>query len=92
MSRMRKKLVVKLDDDVVEGLRHLDEAERADLSAFANEALRDALHARKKRQALDDWLNEWAEEHGHPTPEQEATAQAFWDEVVASETSDSATS
>jgi predicted transcriptional regulator len=89
---MPKKLVVKLDKDVVSGLGKLDDEDRADLSALANEALRELIDSRLRRRALLAWIYELEEEHGPSTPEEAAKAQAFWDEVCALDPSDASQS
>jgi hypothetical protein len=88
---MWKNLVVKLDRDVRAGLKELDAEDRADLNTFANEALRDAIFGVRRRRELHEWIYGLNEEHGHPTTEQKAAAQEFWDEVCAMDPSDAPT-
>jgi hypothetical protein len=73
----KRRVTLNLDEDVVEALKQMDSRS---LSA-ANTALRETVEAELHRKALLEWLEELYEEHGRPSPEDYAAADAVLDEA-----------
>lgn len=77
---MRKRRVtLNLDEDIVEALKGMDSRS---LSAAANAALRETVEFELHRKALQEWLEELYEEHGRPSAEDYAAAEAVLDEAL----------
>jgi predicted transcriptional regulator len=74
----KRRVTLNLDDDVVEALRAVG---GGSMSAVANDALRDALERRAHQAAVLEWLHELYREHGAPTAEEYAEADAFLDSI-----------
>jgi predicted transcriptional regulator len=74
----KRRVTLNLDDDVVEALRAVG---GDSMSAVANDALRDALERRAHQAAVLEWLHELYREHGAPTAEDYAEADAFLDSI-----------
>jgi post-segregation antitoxin (ccd killing protein) len=74
----KRRVTLNLDEDVVEALKQMDSRS---LSAAANTALRETVEAELHRKALLEWLEELYEEHGRPSPEDYAAADAVLDEA-----------
>jgi hypothetical protein len=79
---MKKRITLNLDEDIVEALQARG---GRSLSAAANDALREAIADDAHRAALLEWLGELDAEHGAPTPEQLAAADALLDAVERGE-------
>jgi len=74
----KRRVTLNLDADVVEALRAVG---GGSMSAVANDALRDALERRAHQAAVLEWLHELYREHGAPTAEDYAEADAFLDSI-----------
>lgn len=79
---MKKRITLNLDEDIVEALQARG---GRSLSAAANEALREAIADDLHRAALIEWIDSLDEEHGAPTPEQLAAADALLDALERGE-------
>jgi predicted transcriptional regulator len=75
----KRRVTLNLDEDIVEALREMDSRS---LSAAANAALRETVEVELHRTALREWLEEIYEEHGRPSPEDYAAADAVLDEAL----------
>jgi predicted transcriptional regulator len=84
MSEQR--ITLNLDDDVVEALRAVG---GGSISAVANDALRDALERRAHQAAVLEWLHELYHDHGAPSAEDYAEADAFLDSAQRGDHSES---
>lgn len=75
----KRRITLNLDADVVEAL---EEMGGRSVSAVANEALREAVALHAHRRALLAWLDELDAEHGAPTDDELARADALLDAVA----------
>jgi Arc/MetJ-type ribon-helix-helix transcriptional regulator len=75
---MKQRITLSLDEDVVAGIKALG---GESVSATVNEALRHAIAMEAHRRAVLEWMDELKAEHGEPTAEDYARADAFLDEL-----------
>jgi hypothetical protein len=73
-----KKISVALDPDVVEAAAVAAEAHGQSLSSWLNDAARSRLVLERGRRAVQDWQDE----HGVLSPEERASAEALFDELL----------
>ncbi|HYZ08504.1 MAG TPA: type II toxin-antitoxin system CcdA family antitoxin [Pseudonocardiaceae bacterium] len=78
----QRRVTLNLDEDVVEALQALD---ARNLSAAANDALRQAVADHAHRRALLAWLDELDAKYGTATPEERTAARAFVDALERGE-------
>ncbi|MGH3588637.1 MAG: type II toxin-antitoxin system CcdA family antitoxin [Pseudonocardia sp.] len=74
----KRRITLNLDDDVVAALRAVG---GASMSAVANDALREALERKAHQAAVLHWLDDLYREHGAPTDEDYAEADALLDSL-----------
>jgi Arc/MetJ-type ribon-helix-helix transcriptional regulator len=75
---MKQRITLSLDEDVVAGIKALG---GESVSATVNAALRHAIAMEAHRRAVIEWMDELKAEHGEPSPEDYARAEAFLDEL-----------
>ena len=81
MSGMKKRVVVKLDADLVAAM---DDLAIPDIKAFAADAVREAVEAELRGRRLTEWLEALVEKFDdRTTPAERAEIKAFWDEFNA---------
>lgn len=74
----KRRVTLNLDEDIVHALEALGSSS---LSAKANAALREAVEGEAHRAALSRWLDELNAQHGAPSDEDYANADALMDEL-----------
>jgi len=74
----KRRVTVNLDEDLVESLKEMN---APSVSAVVNAAVREAVEHEAHRRALLEWLDELNAEHGHPSADDYAAAEADLDAV-----------